>query len=451
MKTHSEDYLFESIDFFSAKIDSNELVFLTDNPMDIKRQYIGRDFTIYIACTRWQLIVKRQLFLSMPEQNIKLVSSRHLDDRFLKGKLVVCLDYLETKPLLALLSVRLRKILQAAPLSLVQTRKTRFWGTTSLKWLARPDKTPLVGFMPGPTGDLISIGGELTNVYKAHYPLLPVLAIITQFNEGDVVEPVVKHLISQGVDVYIIDNWSDDGSYEIIQQLSKKYPKRIRIERYPKKRSTKYEWERLLNRVTEVAKDNKEYKWIISNDADEIRWSPWTEISLQQALSFVDYRGYNCLDFTVFNLYPIKDGFKEGSRLSDFFTHGEFSSMNAHFLQLKAWRNNQEAEIASTGGHLVDFPGRKVFPLKFLLNHYPLRSNDQANRKIFKERMPRFVKSERKKGWHVQYDHIKDNQSFIRSEKGLLRYSDVNFFSKYLLQRVSGIGIQREQSPEQKA
>ncbi|MDO8609873.1 MAG: glycosyltransferase, partial [bacterium] len=67
-------------------------------------------------------------------------------------------------------------------------------------------------------------------LYKAAYELTnnittnskkTILAIITIYNEGDIIEAVIKNLLNQGIDVYIVDNWSDDGSYEILSKLAK--------------------------------------------------------------------------------------------------------------------------------------------------------------------------------------------------------------------------------------
>ena len=39
------------------------------------------------------------------------------------------------------------------------------------------------------------------------------------------------------------------------------------------------------------------------------------------------------------------------------------------------------------------FPGRKVFPIQFLLRHYPIRSQRHGETKVFTERKPRFLES----------------------------------------------------------
>src|SRR5262249_40486081 len=48
---------------------------------------------------------------------------------------------------------------------------------------------------------------------------LKIAAIINIFNEADIIEAVVRHLVEQGVDVHLIDNWSTDGTYEIGREL----------------------------------------------------------------------------------------------------------------------------------------------------------------------------------------------------------------------------------------
>jgi hypothetical protein len=48
---------------------------------------------------------------------------------------------------------------------------------------------------------------------------LRVAAIINIFNEADVVEHVVRYVAGQGLEVHLVDNWSDDGTYEICRRL----------------------------------------------------------------------------------------------------------------------------------------------------------------------------------------------------------------------------------------
>ena len=133
------------------------------------------------------------------------------------------------------------------------------------------------------------------------------------------------------------------------------------------------------------------------NDSDEIRWAPWASVTLQQAISFVDCLGFSAIDYTVFNFEPTKEGFSSRDDPLSFFRYGTFGTLSGYFAQVKTWRNNPDAEAAASGGHHVQFPGQRIFPLKFFLGHYPIRSTKQAIEKIFKNRISRYSKTERKK------------------------------------------------------
>ncbi|MGH7156961.1 MAG: glycosyltransferase family 2 protein [Candidatus Saccharimonadales bacterium] len=432
--------LHEVINHFES--DFNEIVFITDKPELVKKMYLDKPIEILIACSRWQLLLSRQKFLKVPENNVKLISMRHLSKSFMKDKLLICADYIETKSIVAFFSRRLRLALRSAHLSFTVANKNWFWRSITLRRLTGSSDQNLVGYVPDERDKLIAVGGIDASIDRLKYPSLKVLAIIAQYNEIDIIGATVRHLLNQGVDVHIIDNWSDDGSYELLQELAKQNYGRVFCERFPNANRHKYEWGRLLTHITDIAKGKaNRYEWIIFNDADEIRWSPWANVTLQQAISFIDSRGYNCIDYTVFNFHPTKDGFTRNLDPLDFFHYGEFGTENWYFLQLKTWKNNPQAELASTGGHLVNFPGRKVFPLKFLLGHYSLRSSAQAAKKIFKDRQPRYITEERKKGWHVQYNSASGDQGFIYGKKGLIDFKDPDFWKRNLLQRLFGAGI----------
>jgi hypothetical protein len=375
-------------------------------------------------------------------QNVAPLSLRQATEEVLKNKVFICTNYLEKTNLLTKLRNRraLSAVAEKSALSIITVAKSQAWDDKKFKRTLRLNKSAFFGQYLEKA--FVAIGGRLTDVTRSPYPLLPVLALVSQFNEIDIIEPVVIHLLDQGVDVHVIDNWSDDGSYEAVNQLSHKYKGRVSVERFPKNNTGKYEWTKILTRVTEVAKERPQYKWIISNDADEIRWSPWPGISLQKAISFIDYAGFNVIDYTVFNYSPTKDGYKRGVDPIEFFKYGDFGHEGWHFMQLKTWKNHPAADIASTSGHLIKLPEVKIFPLKFFLGHYSLRSNAQGHKKVFQDRKPRFKADEKKKGWHSHYDKITVSQDFIKDKVELLDLSDSeHFFSDYMLERLTGTGI----------
>ena len=42
-------------------------------------------------------------------------------------------------------------------------------------------------------------------------------------------------------------------------------------------------------------------------------------------------------------------------------------------VQIRCWKKAPDVDLASSGGHEARFEGRRVFPLRFILRHYPIR------------------------------------------------------------------------------
>ncbi|MCK7581174.1 MAG: hypothetical protein MZV65_39765 [Chromatiales bacterium] len=48
-------------------------------------------------------------------------------------------------------------------------------------------------------------------------------------------------------------------------------------------------------------------------------------------------------------------------------------------LQIRCWKKTgAPVDLTTTGGHEARFPGRRVFPVRFPMRHYPIRSAEQG-------------------------------------------------------------------------
>lgn len=289
----------------------------------------------------------------------------------------------------------------------------------------------------------VSIAGQ--HVTPQLVPKKKILAVITAYNEDDIIEQTVRHLHSEGIDVHVVDNWSTDKTADIVKSISEENDN-VTMSRWPsdgnKKAKDEFALKEVLKNEIEVIQESKGFDWVIHYDADEIRVSPWRDLNLQEAISLVDAYGYNAIDFTLINFRPTKNGFRRGVNPQRFFRYFEYSDTSGGQVQVKCWKNQQDKEIdlISSYGHQVQFEGRKVFPLKFLLKHYPLRSKKHAERKILSERIPRFSKLERSGGAHSHYDKIAEERKFLWDEKELLKF-DHKYYKKDLFERLFGIII----------
>jgi hypothetical protein len=226
------------------------------------------------------------------------------------------------------------------------------------------------------------------------------------FNEADILPYTLRHLIEQGIGVYVIDNWSTDGS----DQIAREFPL-VGFERFPESGDCMYRWRRLLHRV-EVLAATSRASWCIHHDADEIRRSPKAGESLLEALERMDGQGYNAADHRVICFHPTDDLYTCDPERH--FSHYSEDGVDNRLPHVKAWKNVGPVSLMRSGGHQAEFEGRRVSPERLVLKHYPIRSSEQGARKVLTERMPRFDPAERAMQWHVQYDALARTRQWIR-------------------------------------
>jgi glycosyltransferase involved in cell wall biosynthesis len=244
--------------------------------------------------------------------------------------------------------------------------------------------------------------------------VIRVLAHVYAYNEADILPAVVEHLIAQGVDVWVTDNWSTDRTYQIARALQRKYRPYVFVMRWPEDGPTDVvSWHAMLRRLERVARIARTvgvelgtrpgpYDWVIHHDADEIRRSAVPGETLHGAITRLDAAGYTALDHEV-QVFRPREGWDGTQDPETWFTERVADQMDMHNPQIKCWKQPATpVDLASMGGHAAQFPGRRVAPEKLILKHYPLRTAAQAARKIA-SRKARWAPEDRQAGWHVQH------------------------------------------------
>jgi len=187
---------------------------------------------------------------------------------------------------------------------------------------------------------------------------------------------------------------------------------------------------------------------VIHHDADEIREGPWPDLGLRDSIWNVDRRGFTAINHQILDFRPVSDeaDTPEGRDPAETLVWWQHLTHRANLVQVKGWRNQgQPVNLAQTGGHEARFPGRRIFPYRFLLRHYPLRSAEHARRKIFNERASRWNESERKLGWHRHYDDASLDDPFVWPKDALHEWDPETFSREFLAERLTGVGVLREQ------
>lgn len=268
---------------------------------------------------------------------------------------------------------------------------------------------------------------------------LSIVAIVAAYNEEDIIGAAVRALVDDGIKVYFIDHQSTDDTLAEVERI--RHKSIIGIETFPSAgpagtQKHRFTWEAILKRKEAIA-ESLDADWFIHHDADEFRESPWPNETLLAGISRVDAAGFNAIDFEVLNFRPTaEDGKAEDIRNRMLF-HEPAGAWDR--VQIKCWKKTAHPiSLAASGGHNVEFAGRRVCPVRFLLRHYPIRSQSHGERKVLLERKAVFDPAERAKGWHVQYDAIGEGTSFVRDAQSLIRF-DPDAVRLTLLTRHRGV------------
>lgn len=269
------------------------------------------------------------------------------------------------------------------------------------------------------------------------------LGLVSCFNDADIIEQLSRRHLESGIDLHFLDNWSTDGTFEILQNLQMEYPDRVQIERFPSEPASEYVWRAILRRKAEIG-FSFPGRWIIHIDSDELRTTPWPEISLSRGLAIAQTYGSNAIEFGVVEYPPLDDNFCAEIDPVEHFTHCYFSKQPSHFMQTKAWlQGSGLVDLSSTGGHQAEFPQRRVFPYRFILDHFPIRSTQHGLRKVLKDRKPRFSQQEKNElGWHSHYDSVSDGYRFLSVKEFNLEHGP-DFLTNNIFEIVTDVVLQR--------
>lgn len=267
-----------------------------------------------------------------------------------------------------------------------------------------------------------------------------VIALMSAYNEGDIIETTLQHLIRNGVDIYLIDNWSTDDTAEIARRYLGQGV--IEVEFYPRDAALPYfDLRGLMARVEALAAE-LEADWLINYDVDELREPPWPDMSIRDALYHIAQRGFNCVDHTVIDFRPVDNGFVPGEDFGGYFRHYEWTNRPGYFTQLKAWRpTGEKVTLAETGGHRAEFNGRRIFPYKFLTRHYTFRSQAHGEQKV-QEKIARAHPDERER-LERKFAEIQAAPVFVWDRDAIKYFDPTTFYQHYLVERLSGVGLLR--------
>jgi glycosyltransferase involved in cell wall biosynthesis len=241
------------------------------------------------------------------------------------------------------------------------------------------------------------------------------VALLATHDEERFVGPCIEHLVAQGLEVYVIDNESGDRTVEIAER----YRGRGLVDIESFRRRGTYPWRPLLQRKSELASALRA-DWFVHVDADEIRLPPRPRMSLIDAFAEADRNGYNAVNFLEFTFVPtLEHPDHDHPRFAETM-HWYYPFSPSYPNRLNAWKRQDElVDLASSGGHRVDFPGLKMYPEPFPMRHYLFLSVEHAIRKYVKRS---YDPLEVDAGWHRRRAALRAEDIALLSENELRRY-----------------------------
>jgi len=229
------------------------------------------------------------------------------------------------------------------------------------------------------------------------------VGMLPVYNEVDIVEEVIQHLLSQGIDLVVLDNGSTDGSYEICKKFAEKG-----LITLNQVKTSKFDFPLILRILYDMAL-TRNPDWLIRSDQDEILESGTENLTLKEAIEQEDDKGCNLIQFNVFEFFATNDDNLTAKSIKDKFRYYSWQ----HDYAYRAWKHIPGVRVENEAGHMPIFPEGcqyRISEKKFVMRHYRFRNKEQA----IKNNEQRILRTkdipERKIGWYAHFDKISKKQ-----------------------------------------
>lgn len=227
-----------------------------------------------------------------------------------------------------------------------------------------------------------------------------VVGILAAYNEEPVIRACLEHHITQGIELYLIDNGSTDRTVVIAQEYLGQGL--MGIEAFPRKGL--YEWSRLLLRKQQLAA-SLEADWFIHLDADEMRLGPDQSQILVGAIETADKAGYNAINFLEFTFVPTIEAPDHAHPDFQKTMRWYYPFLPRSLHRVNGWKKQpQPVDLVTNSGHFVAFPKQFIYPFPFRMRHYQFLSFEHAVQKYARRRHPDEELTRGMHGWREQLD-----------------------------------------------
>jgi glycosyltransferase involved in cell wall biosynthesis len=226
------------------------------------------------------------------------------------------------------------------------------------------------------------------------------VAIICARNEEIHIRRCLRDLISQGVDVILIDHDSTDATVERAKPFLTRGLLSIERLEWTGEFSLTKQLETKRRIIAQVPHD-----WVIHVDADEWLVSPQPDQTLLEGICAADASGANAINFEEFVFVPSAD--------EDFYYEWYSSMMLGYYFfspsyprLTRAWRRAGDFDNVPFGGHRLEGDGIRRHSADFVLRHYIVLSLSHARSKYLGRK---FAQEDLNRGWYGRLEITAEN------------------------------------------
>lgn len=222
---------------------------------------------------------------------------------------------------------------------------------------------------------------------------MDIVAVLAMRNERPYLANALQHLIDNGIRYAILDNESDDGSAEILNQ-ERFCQHLVHYGTLP--------FHGYFDLVAQLeAKqrlyDQLEADWLMHVDIDEIVHSYRPGERLDDAITRIAATGADAINFDEFVFLPVG---------ADYIPDNPGAQPLRHYYyfwqgvpqKINAWRAALRPDKVKSGGHKLHGADYRLAEETLALRHYMFTDQDHAYAKYTQRR---FAEAELKRGWHV--------------------------------------------------
>lgn len=234
------------------------------------------------------------------------------------------------------------------------------------------------------------------------------LGVLLCYNDADILPDVLEHLIENNHKLVVWDHSSDDETEAVLDKYGKHLVERRRIPRSV----DFYDIYPAMSRNI-MRNYRSSFDWVSWPDQDEILEGPDRKKSYYEHIVEVFNSGYDWIEFNNFNYWFTEED--DTSVVSPTQRLRRYCLFPDCAPRIRSWR----AKITNIRVFNHNALDGKKYPARFNLRHYPMRSQDQAKRRLYKDRI-----GIRRGTANYHYDNIRTDMHRISIPPNMLHFDD---------------------------